>query len=636
MKAWLVLACIAILVACGPNASPPSPGDGASAIDPSDPYFSPPAWAADAIWYQVFVERFRNGDPGNDPTLADVQPGFADTFPDTWAVTDWGHDWYAPEPWVADFGDPSFYRAVQLRRYGGDLQGVLDKLGYLDSLGVNAIYFNPLNESPSLHKYDARNYRHVDRTFGPDPRRDERLVAAEDPLDPSTWVFTSADTLFLAVVDAAHARGIRVIFDYSWNHTGADFWALHRVRDEGAGSPLADWYHVTAYDDPATPEDEFAYEGWFGVKSMPVLAERNAPWDPARYDPTDIQPLTGNFVSERLREHIFAVTRRWLDPDGDGDPGDGVDGFRLDVAAEVGMDFWRAYRRVVRETNPEAYLIGEVWWQNWPDELLDPAPYLQGDMFDAVMNYRWYRLARQTLARRGDTAAVARFGESLAALDDGIPEAFRHAMMNTMATHDSPRLATSLANPNRYKVNAHAAADSSFNFRRPDADSYARAELMAVAQFTSVGAPHVYYGDELGMWGGDDPDCRKPMWWADRTYAPEVRGPYGETYPPQPVGVGEQEPTQAGHADRRDFYRGLAALRRARPELRRGAFEQLDGGNPDVLAYRRTLGEARATVLLNASPRPQRLAPWAPARELLAGPHADSTLGPWSYLVLAD
>ena len=576
---------------------------------PATAFDAPPEWAQDAIWYQIMVERFRNGDPTNDPTPADVQPGSPDSFPASWTVTDWGHDWYAPEDWVADFaaGDPEnaqFNRFAQLRRYGGDLQGVLDKLDYVADLGVTAIYFNPLNDAPSLHTYDARHYRHVARNFGPDPRGDVAVMDLEDPLDPTTWRFTAADSLFLELVDAAHARGVRVILDYSWNHTGTDFWALHRVREEGAQSPLAEWYEVTAWDDPATPADEFDYKGWLGLKTLPEFAEDNEVYRPERYGDAFIKPVTGDFVSETLREHVFAVTRRWLDPDGDGDPSDGVDGFRLDVAAEVGMDFWRDYRRVVREVNPEAYLCGEVWYATWPDDIIHPAPYLQGDMFDGVMNYLKFRLLRGAVARRAPLVDVASFGDSLMAIERGYDPAYARAMMNVVASHDSPRLVTSLANDNAYKYHASPTADPDYDITRPDEDAYARAELLTVAQYLSVGAPHIWQGEELGMWGADDPENRKPMWWPDVDFEDERSHPLGQARKADAVGFGTQALSRLGGEDRRVLYRELAALRAARPELRRGSLEVVESGYPAVLRWRRVLGADTTEVWLNAGAEP--------------------------------
>jgi glycosidase len=137
-----------------------------------------PAWAGDAIWYQIFVERFRNGDLSNDPTAHDIEGFSSQRTPDGWRPTPWSQDWYRQEPWARATGR-DFYGTVQFRRYGGDLQGVLDRLDYLQDLGVTALYLNPVNDAPSLHKYDARTYNHIDRNFGPDPRGDEARMARD-------------------------------------------------------------------------------------------------------------------------------------------------------------------------------------------------------------------------------------------------------------------------------------------------------------------------------------------------------------------------------------------------------------------------------------------------------------------------
>jgi len=358
-------------------------------------FVSVPSWSKEAIWYQIFVERFRNGDTTNDPTPADMKGSYPGQLPSNWKITPWGHDWYSHEPWLDSIKANNFHSKIQARRYGGDLQGVLDELDYLSALGINAIYFNPLNDSPSLHKYDARNYAHIDRNFGPDPKGDVAIMNSENPADPSTWKWTAADKLFLKVIDECHKRGMRVIMDYSWNHTGRDFWALNDIRKNGKDSPYADWYTINQYDDPATPEDELSYQGWGGNNPwMPVFRKDIIPPD------DKVMPFEGNFHSETLKQHIFSVSKRWLDPDKNGNPSDGVDGFRLDVAGEIPMGFWREYRKVVRSVNPDAYLVGEIWWLEWPDKLLDPAVYLEGDQFDAIMNYRWYRVARGFSARQ--------------------------------------------------------------------------------------------------------------------------------------------------------------------------------------------------------------------------------------------
>jgi hypothetical protein len=307
-----------------------------------------PAWAGDAIWYQVFVERFRNGDPSNDPTPHDIEGVTNEPPPEGWRPTPWSQDWYKPDPWASATGK-DFYGAVQFRRYGGDLKGVMDQLDYLQRLGVTALFLNPINDAPSLHKYDARNYAHIDRNFGPDPKGDETRIGAENPADPATWGWTAADSLFLALVREVHRRGMRIILDVSWNHTGITFWAWKDVLAHQRASRFADWYEIERFDDPATPDtNEFRYRGWLGVPWLPE-------WKKVGRPPGQTHgPIEGNLVPG-VRDLIFGVTKRWLDPNGDGDHSDGVDGFRLDVAEMVPLGFWRDYRRFVRSINPEAY-----------------------------------------------------------------------------------------------------------------------------------------------------------------------------------------------------------------------------------------------------------------------------------------
>ncbi|HYQ85689.1 MAG TPA: alpha-amylase family glycosyl hydrolase, partial [Bacteroidota bacterium] len=178
-----------------------------------------PAWAKRAVWYQIFPERFRNGDPKNDPRVDDLAGSWPHETPARWSISPWTSDWYRLQPWESEDAKGFYYHA-QLRRYGGDLQGVIDKLDYLSDLGVTALYFNPLFESPSLHKYDATMYHHIDNNFGPDPDGDRRLWAAENPADPKTWKWSAADSLFLRLLKEAHRRGMKVVLDGVFNHVG--------------------------------------------------------------------------------------------------------------------------------------------------------------------------------------------------------------------------------------------------------------------------------------------------------------------------------------------------------------------------------------------------------------------------------
>lgn len=577
---------LGLLVACGRETPGPLAG--------APPDLSVPAWAADAIWYQIFVERFRNGDPSNDPTAHDIAAFTPRTIPTGWRPTPWSHDWYRQEPWAKATG-LDFYSTVQFRRYGGDVQGVIDRLDYLQGLGVTALYLNPVNDAPSLHKYDARSYQHIDRNFGPDPRGDEAIMAAETPWDPTTWRWTAADSLFLSLVREVHRRRMRIIMDYSWNHTGTAFWAWQDVLAHQRQSRFADWYEIRRFDDPATPDtNEFAYSGWANVPSLPEWKKVGRPAGQTH------GAVEGNLVPG-VREHIFSVTRRWLDPNGDGDLSDGVDGFRLDVADVVPLGFWRDYRRFVRSINPEAYLVGEVWWEAWPDRMYDPAPWLKGDVFDAVMNYRWYAPTRSFFDSAPPLLSSSGYAASLDSLNAGIGPAFLRAMMNVAASHDTPRFSTSVYNPGRYKYQDTPRDDPTYRIDRPDERTRRIQELILVQEFTYLGAPQIWNGDEVGMWGAFDPDERKPLVWADLRYDDETTHPFGRPRRPDRV-----MPDTAMFR----IYQDLIALRKQHLRLFvDGALTWLVTDDAHgLLAYERVLGDQRALVAFNNSDLTQEVA----------------------------
>ena len=556
---------------------------------------SVPTWAKEAIWYQIFVERFRNGDPSNDPTPSDMVGSYPDKIPANWKITPWGHDWYSHEPWLDSVKAKGFNSKIQARRYGGDLQGVLDEIDYIQSLGVTAIFFNPLNDSPSLHKYDARNYTHIDRNFGPDPKGDAAIMDSEIHDDPSTWKWTSADKLFLKVVDEFHKRGIKVIMDYSWNHTGKTFWALNDIRKKGKDSKYVDWYTITQFEDPSIPGHVLKYEGWGGNNPyMPVLKKDIIP-------PGDkIMPFEGNFHSESLKKHIFDVTRRWLDPNGDGNPADGVDGFRLDVAGEIPMGFWREYRKVVRSVNPQAYLVGEIWWLEWPDKLLNPRVFLEGDQYDAIMNYRWFRIARGFFGQAEPVLTPTGFVREIKRINRGINLENLQAMMNVASTHDSPRLSTSLYNKTMDKYKAKPSDNPDYKINKPDSLTRKEQILLLIHQFTFLGAPQIWNGEEVGMWGADDPDCRKPMVWDDIKYEDE-RAAYD---PAKSRPVDQVRPDTA----LRSFYNKLCKMRKENPVLIYGnlTFSLADDQNM-LLAYSRRTGNDEIVVVFNRSVKRQSI-----------------------------
>lgn len=596
MKARILPIFLLVLFACSENIGNEEPQLSQTAFE------DPPEWASEVIWYQIFVERFRNGDPTNDPTKEDLVGSYPGFIPDSWQVTPWTQDWYSDDVYFPEmekgkdwFGNPvtSFGSKAQLRRYGGDLQGVLDQIPYLDSLGITAVYFNPVNDAPSLHKYDPKYWRHIDRNFGPDPKGDVAMMANEVHDDPNTWQFTAADKQFLEVINKLHEKGIKVIMDYSWNHTGHTFWAWEDLVKNQEQSKFKDWYWVKSFDDPETEENEFEYRGWFGVKDLPEIRETTYM---EHSEKVEIDS-TGNVYSDAAKQHIFNVSKRWLDPNGDGDPSDGVDGYRLDVASEMPLGFWREFRKVVRDINPDTYLVGEVWWEVWPDGLMDPEPFLRGDVFDSPMNYRWYRAARLFFNASPHPLKVSDFVDSLENQRAHIRKGNNYAMMNLNGSHDTPRVLTSLYNKNKYKFNTHPDAEDSYKINKPDAATFETLKLLLAHQYTYIGAPHIWAGDEMGMWGADDPSPRKPLIWPDYDFEDETTHPFGVERPVDEVKFDD---------DLFNYYRRLIEIRKTNSALINGEIEfNLVDNEKQILAYRRSNSDQAILAVFNAGDEEQ-------------------------------
>ena len=351
--------CLAVALLCALVVAPASAQQGGDAKLSAQA----PEWAREAIFYQIFPERFRNGDPANDPTRDSLE--FPITPKQSWRISSWTADWYARDDWEKELG-PDFYRhGVFDRRFGGDLKGVLEKLDYLSDLGINAIYFNPVFYARSLHKYDGSSFHHIDPYFGPDPDGDLALMAKETA-DPKTWHWTAADKMFLDLIKQCHARGIRVIIDGVWNHSGRDFFAFKDIRQKQEKSPYKDWYQVSSFDDAKTKRNEFSYKGWWGHGTLPVFSESK--------DRKDMHPAP--------KAYIFEATKRWMAPEGK--PENGIDGWRLDVADERPEKFWADWNAHVRQLNPNAYTTAEIW--------KDAAHLVTKGGFSASMNYNAFAI----------------------------------------------------------------------------------------------------------------------------------------------------------------------------------------------------------------------------------------------------
>lgn len=455
-----------------------------------DPAYTVPDYAPDLVWYYIFPERFRNGDPGNDPQPG-VQP-FEDGTVERHA--DWNQ-----RPFLNGSGDGSDDRYAN-DFHGGDLAGILDKLDDIAELGANALYLTPIFQASSNHKYDTADYRRIDPGFG-----------------------TEAD--FRRLTAAAARRGIRVVVDASLNHSGRDSVYFDRyARHPGIGayeggvirpdSPYADWYRFDPASDPP-------YRGWTGVANLPDLNEDSAAFRDFAYGAN-------------------GVMQHWLDA--------GAAGWRMDVAPWVPDAFWRDWRRALKAHRADAILIAETWF--------DASKYFLGDSFDSTMNYIFRNTAIE-YARGGD---ARRLIGNLEHLREAYPPAAHAALMNLLSTHDQART-----------LHLLGGVDPVAN---PEAWALARARfrLALLLQLTYPGAPAIYYGDEVGVTGGEDPDNRRTWPWPDLGGQPDLA--------------------------LREEVRRLVAMRHAHPVLRRGTLSA-PLVDEHLLVWRRELEGVVAIVALN-------------------------------------
>jgi cyclomaltodextrinase / maltogenic alpha-amylase / neopullulanase len=536
-----------------------------------------PIWAKEVIWYQIFPERFRDGDPSNNPTVNDIFGADPQEPPKEWQIHPWGSDWYKLQPNELANGEPEMWKHLLRRRYGGDLQGVIDKLDYLVELGITGIYLNPVFTAPSLHKYDGTTYHHIDPNFGPDPEGDRELIKKEDPLDPSTWVWTSADELALELILQAKNRGIRVIFDGVFNHMGINSFAFQDVIKNQQDSPYADWFVVKSWEDKETGE-KFEYEGWFGVPSLPEFREDE------------------NGIVSGPREYIFAATERWMNPKGMGTEY-GIDGWRLDVAFCVHHNFWKDWRIFVRSINPEAYLTAEI--VDVPEKVI---PYMQGDEFDGEMNYNFaFTCVEFFINPEHLNISASEFDNKLQELRELYPKGVAEVSMTLFGSHDVNRIGSYIVNRGiglfrnwgKYYGISKAIDNPEYDVRKPNEEEYHLQKLLVIMQMTYVGAPMIYYGDEIGMWGANDPCCRKPMIWDDIDYADEVCIPNQSMRTPDKV---------EGNMDLFAHYQQLIKIRNENRALCLGTYETLiTDDDKNIFVFEREYEGEKIIVAFNNS-----------------------------------
>ena len=497
-----------------------------------------PDWAKHAIWYQIMLDRFRNGDTANDPD----------------PVRPWTSEWFSTSPWEQR-DDQTFYKWIVFDRfYGGDFDGLEEKLPYLRELGVNALYLLPVFKAQSNHKYNATNYVHIDDHFG--TKGDYDAVAAKEDLnDPNTWQWTESDKRFLRFLKTAHAQGFKVIIDGVFNHVGIAHPAFVDVKENGKKSKYADWFEITSWK-------PFKYTGWAGFDALPTFRKSK-----------------DGVACEAVKEHIYNVTRRWMAPNGD--PKSGIDGWRLDVPNEIPAPFWVGWRQLVKSVNPDAYISGEIW--DRADQWLD------GKHFDAVMNYEFSRPTVAWMFNHKMKITPSEIDRRLRELRLAYPLEATQVLQNLLDSHDTDRVASMALNPDRiYNENNRPHLEGvKYSNAKPGPAEYAKARLAALLQMVYVGAPMIWYGDEVGMWGAADPTGRKPMLWEDLQ-------PY------------EKPEENFVMKDQLAYYKQIIALRNAHPALQTGTIRTLlTDDEADVWAFLRADADEQLIVVLNASDKEQ-------------------------------
>lgn len=508
------------------------------------PGFSTPDWAKGAVMYQIFTDRFYNGDKSNDVETNEYY--YIGDY--SQRVTNW--DKYPANMGVREF-------------YGGDLQGVMDKLDYLQDLGVEVVYFNPLFVSPSNHKYDIQDYDYIDPHYGkivddggevlPNGVTDNSQATKYKKRTTGLKNLEASNELFIKLVEELHRRGMKVILDGVFNHCGSfNKWMDRERIYEGeedyepgayvsADSPYRSYFRFFK-EGPENWPYNGNYDGWWGHDTLPKLNYED---------------------SVKLENYILYIGRKWVSPPYN------VDGWRLDVAADLGRsneynhEFWQKFRRAVKDANPNALILAEHYG--------DPSDWLKGDEWDTVMNYdafmepvTWFLTGME---KHSDEARE----ELLGNIDNFIGSMAHHmsnmltpslqVAMNELSNHDHSRFLTRT----NYMVGRveHLGPEA--------ANEYVNKAVMreaVVMQMTWVGAPTVYYGDEAGVCGFTDPDNRRTYPW--------------------------------GHEDQEliAFHKEAIRIHKEHPALKTGSLKIL-GGEENILSYARFKGHDRIIVVIN-------------------------------------
>lgn len=634
--------------------------------------FNVPNWAKEAIWYNIFPDRFYNGNHYNDPIFNEFGPeafkpnilheqNFVEEY--KWEKSNNVISHFDRNRWTADFREQTIweklgereidYSLKYARMYGGDLQGIKEKIPYMKELGINAVWLNPVFFSYQNHKYGANDFRHISPDFGTiktsgethgveinrnnkygnksyvDVLGNKATTSSELKLlevnlkgenrgkngygeteDPATWVWTESDLIMVDLIKEFHKNGIRVIFDGVFNHSSSEHWTFNMVLADGENSKYKDWYKFTDFGQhvPITDDmsDEQAFEtlianrkrtiynAWGGFDSLPEF----------------------NTFNQEYKEYIFNITRKWMcGPDGKESENwmedDGIDGWRLDVPNCLeNQNFWNEWREVVKGSKKDSYITAELWGNASGD-------INGGNKFDTVMNYEWLKTVIGFFINQSREGGVRYklkaqdFFNELREKRTWYPYQALQASQNLNGSHDTDRLYSRIVNDVVGRnLEEGKQLEKGYNGIRPDLASNYHPnttidwrnspikpkdilKLISIFQMTYIGAPMLFYGDEVGMWGATDPYCRKPMLWKEFLYDDEKN----------PSHINQNEVySQKVDSDLFEWYKKLIRIRLENKTLIYGKFREVFADNErDVIAYERVIEDQLIIVVINNS-----------------------------------
>ena len=634
--------------------------------------FDVPNWAKEAIWYNIFPDRFYNGNHYNDPIFNEFGPeafkpnrlheqNFIEDY--KWEKSNNVISQFDRNRWTSDFREQVIweklgereidYSLKYARMYGGDLQGIKEKIPYMKELGINAVWLNPVFFSYQNHKYGANDFRHISPDFGTiktsgkthgveinkknkygnksyvDILGNKASTSSELKLlevnlngknrgkngygeteDPSTWIWTESDLIMVDLIKEFHKNGIRVIFDGVFNHSSSEHWTFNMVLADGENSKYKDWYKFTDFGQhvPITDEmsEEQAYEtlianrkrtiynAWGGFDSLPEF----------------------NSFNQEYKEYIFNITRKWMyGPDGKESENwmedDGIDGWRLDVPNCLeNQNFWNEWREVVKGSKKDSYITAELWGNAAGD-------INGGNKFDTVMNYEWLKTVIGFFINQSREGGVRYklkaqdFFNELREKRTWYPYQALQASQNLNGSHDTDRLYSRIVNDVLGRnLEEGKQLEKGYNGIRPDLASNYHPnttidwrnspikpkdilKLISVFQMTYIGAPMLFYGDEVGMWGATDPYCRKPMLWKEYLYDDEKN----------PSHINQNEVYQQKvDSDLFEWYKKLIRIRLENKTLVYGKFREIMADNEkDLIVYERVIEDNSIIVVINNS-----------------------------------